>query len=226
MKTTNIFTPISVKRLLALSITASLSLFIFGFAFTANAATLTRSLELGMSGADVSALQTYLAKDPVIYQSGLITGYFGQLTKAAVERFQTAQGIVRSGTPATTGYGRVGPVTIAALNTLMNGDSTSPSINSVNVNVTNNSSSLSWNTNENSSSVLYYATSPMYMIEGSATTGVTIGGSSVLVNTYLQASHSTTLSNLSSNTTYYYVIYVRDGFGNESITWPATFRTN
>ena len=64
------------------------------------------------------------------------------------------------------------------------------------------------------------------MVEGSPSTGVTIGGSSVLVNTYLQSSFSATLTNLSPNTIYYYVIYVRDGAGNESITWPTTFRTN
>lgn len=198
----------------------ALSALVFALVPTlANADTLlTRQLQQGMSGADVSSLQAFLAKDATIYPQGLVTGYFGTLTTSAVSNFQAKNGIAT--------VGRVGPVTLSAINSQMNGDSTSPSINSVNVNVTNNSSSLSWNTNENSSSVLYYATSPMYMIEGSATTGVTIGGSSVLVNTYLQSSHSTTISNLSSNTTYYYVIYVRDGLGNESITWPATFRTN
>lgn len=64
------------------------------------------------------------------------------------------------------------------------------------------------------------------MIEGSQTSGVTIGGSSVLVHTDLRSSHSVTISGLNSNTTYYYVVYVRDGSGNESITWPATFQTN
>ncbi len=232
MKTINISAPISTKYVLALSITAVVSLLMFGIAFTANAATLSRSLELGMNGSDVSALQTYLASDSSIYPSGLVTGYFGQLTKAAVERFQTAQGIVHAGTPATTGYGRVGPVTMAALNAKMGGyngpvgNSTSPAINSLSVSTTNTSASLNWNTNENASAVVYYSASPIPMNEASASTGVSIGGSSVLANTNLQSSHSATITGLSPHTYYYYVVYVRDGSGNESITWPATFQTN
>jgi plastocyanin/peptidoglycan hydrolase-like protein with peptidoglycan-binding domain len=76
---------------------------------------LGRSLRLGMSGSDVSALQQFLARDPSIYPEGRITGYFGALTQAAVQRFQAAHNIVSSGTPSTTGYGTVGPRTIAAI---------------------------------------------------------------------------------------------------------------
>lgn len=68
---------------------------------------IARHLDLGTSGSDVTELQTYLSRSPAIYPEGLVTGYFGQLTKAAVERFQTAQGIAFEGTPTTTGYGRV-----------------------------------------------------------------------------------------------------------------------
>jgi len=65
----------------------------FGLAFTANAATLTRQLELGMRGDDVSSLQTFLAQDVTIYPQGLVTGYFGSLTKSAVSNFQARNGI-------------------------------------------------------------------------------------------------------------------------------------
>ena len=68
---------------------------------------IARQLDLGTSGSDVTELQTYLSRSPAIYPEGLVTGYFGRLTKAAVERFQTAQGIAFEGTPTTTGYGRV-----------------------------------------------------------------------------------------------------------------------
>ncbi len=76
---------------------------------------LPRSLALGMEGADVTALQQFLARDPAIYPEGKVTGYFGALTEAAVKRFQAKNGIVSSGTPSTTGYGRVGPKTIGAI---------------------------------------------------------------------------------------------------------------
>ncbi|MHB1316830.1 MAG: peptidoglycan-binding protein [Minisyncoccota bacterium] len=210
-----------------------LSAFMFAFApFVADAATIARSLELGMSGTDVTSLQTFLATDSSVYPSGLVTGYFGELTKAGVERFQAKNGIVSSGTPATTGYGRVGPQTMSAINAQMGGTvvtsgiNTAPAIGIVSTNVSNNSATVSWNTNENASAILYYSNSPIPMTEGSETRGVTIGGSSILVNSNLQTSHVTTISGLNSGTTYYYVAYVRDVNGNESVTWPATFQTS
>ena len=76
---------------------------------------LSRNLKKGSSGADVTSLQQFLAGDPSIYPEGTVSGYFGVLTEAAVKRWQAANGIVSSGTPATTGYGSVGPRTRAAM---------------------------------------------------------------------------------------------------------------
>ncbi len=171
-----------------------------------------------MSGSDVSALQTFLAKDKTIYPQGLVTGFFGTLTTSAVSNFQARNGIAT--------VGRVGPVTLAAINAQMNGDVVSPGIYNLNINASSNSATFSWNTNENSSAVIYYGTSYPNMTESSATTGVSIGGSSYLVNSNLQTAHNGMITSLSPNTTYYYVVYVRDGSGNENITWPATFHTS
>ncbi|MDD5068595.1 MAG: peptidoglycan-binding protein [Candidatus Pacebacteria bacterium] len=185
----------------------------------ASAATLNRQLQLGMSGADVSALQAFLAGLPGVYPQGLVTGYFGPLTKAAVTNFQ-----IRNGIP---GVGRVGPLTLAVLNVQMNGNvgSEAPVIGPLSVDVGRTTTSISWNTRNNTSAILYYDTHPIAMVEASATRGVSVGGSSLLVNNDLRASHSANLSGLDSNTTYYFVVYVRDAFGNENITLPATFRT-
>lgn len=79
---------------------------------------LSRTLSLGMSGQDVSYLQRFLASDPTLYASGGVTGYFGQLTEAAVQRFQAKHGIASSGTPPSNGYGAVGPRTRALIQTL------------------------------------------------------------------------------------------------------------
>lgn len=67
----------------------------------------TRNLSLGMSGPDVTALQQILITlgDLKIPSP---TGYFGQLTKAAVKLYQKANGIPQTG--------NVGPLTRAALN--------------------------------------------------------------------------------------------------------------
>jgi PKD repeat protein len=74
-----------------------------------------RILKSGMSGADVTRLQQLLAADPSVYPEGLVTGYYGELTVAAVQRWQASRGIVSSGSPEATGYGQVGPRTAAAM---------------------------------------------------------------------------------------------------------------
>ena len=78
----------------------------------------TTTLGKGSEGSDVTKLQQYLAKDGTLYPEGLITGYYGSLTEAAVKRFQQKHNIVSSGTPLSTGYGTVGPKTRTTLNSL------------------------------------------------------------------------------------------------------------
>ena len=86
-----------------------------GVSVTSGGLSLARQLDLGDSGEDVTRLQQFLARDTSIYPEGLVTGYYGTLTEAAVERFQARCGIVSSGSAATTGYGRIGPSTIKEL---------------------------------------------------------------------------------------------------------------
>ncbi len=76
---------------------------------------ISRNLKKGMSGADVTRLQQFLALDPNIYPEAQITGYYGALTEAAVKRFQCKNTLVCDGTPESTGYGVTGPRTAALL---------------------------------------------------------------------------------------------------------------
>ena len=69
------------------------------------------TLSLGSHGEDVTKLQQFLAQNKSIYPQGLVTGYYGTETEDAVRRYQALHGIVATGTPATTGYGAVGPST-------------------------------------------------------------------------------------------------------------------
>ncbi|MEX2437527.1 MAG: peptidoglycan-binding protein, partial [Candidatus Paceibacterota bacterium] len=95
------------------------------------------TLRLGIKHPDIMWLQKYLNANPDtqltgsgIGSPGNETDYFGQLTEDAVRRFQIKYGIVSAGTPATTGFGLVGPQTRAKLNEL-NTDKL-PSIQNVN----------------------------------------------------------------------------------------------
>ena len=72
---------------------------------------LIRHLRQGMSGEDVKLLQEVLATDTDVYPEGLVTGYFGPLTKNAVKKFQKIAGIEQ--------VGLVGPKTSARINELL-----------------------------------------------------------------------------------------------------------
>jgi plastocyanin len=76
---------------------------------------ISRTLQKGDSGADVTRLQQYLAGDPSVYPEALVTGYFGSLTEAAVQKWQTKYNIISSGTASTTGFGVVGPQTASSI---------------------------------------------------------------------------------------------------------------
>lgn len=74
-----------------------------------------RNLSRGDSGDDVANLQIFLAHEPSLYPEGAIVGTFGPATERAVQRFQSQNNLVTSGTPETNGYGAVGPRTLALL---------------------------------------------------------------------------------------------------------------
>ena len=76
----------------------------------------TKYLIKGVTNAEVTTLQTVLKSDSTVYPEGLVTGYFGSLTEAAVKKFQAKYGIDQTGT--------VGPITRAKLNSLYCGTTT------------------------------------------------------------------------------------------------------
>jgi len=80
---------------------------------SSTSAIFTTPLYIGLQSEDVRRLQTLLATKPEIYPEGKITGYFGLLTKQAVQRFQLNYGVVTS--KSDSGYGYVGPKTRAKL---------------------------------------------------------------------------------------------------------------
>lgn len=79
-------------------------LFVFGITSSVNALNLSRDLTVGSVGTDVKSLQQFLNDNGYSVASsgvgskGRETTIFGNLTSAAVKKFQAAQGIAQTGT--------------------------------------------------------------------------------------------------------------------------------
>jgi len=73
----------------------------------------SRDLKRGDSGQSVADLQFFL-RDRGHFDND-VTGFFGAVTEGAVQNYQRAANIVSSGSPATTGFGAVGPRTRALI---------------------------------------------------------------------------------------------------------------
>lgn len=209
--------------LATLGILVSVGLTSTAFAYN----TIQTQLDLGESNFDVTSLQTFFRDNASIYPEGLVTGYFGGLTKSAVQRFQAQYGFDQ--------VGRVGPVTRDKINTLINAggwtvsDVSGPSIFSVTQTYGSNSATLGWFTDELATAKVFYSTSPVRMNEGDINSvgfGATSG--QIAVNDNLaRTSQQVIITGLQSNTVYYYVIVSTDLRGNVSLWNPnTTFRTN
>ena len=210
----------SSYRVLAGAMIAAAALFAVGapaFAYAQDA--LTRQLQIGSTGSDVSTLQSFLASDGSVYPQGLITGYFGSLTSAAVSNFQALNGLPTAG--------RVGPATLPVINLQIangTGDISAPVIGAVSVGVASNNATVSWNTSEYATGKVYYSTSPIQM-SNEQPKSVDVSGMVAMTDAGLHGSQSVSLQNLSPNTTYYYLVYTNDQAGNLSMTWPSYFTT-
>lgn len=214
----------TTKSFLGLSVVFAVVL--FALAGVVHADTLYRQLDIGDRGSDVTSLQSWLATDVTLYPQGLVTGYFGNLSSAAVSRFQCRNNIMCSGSAATTGYGRVGPLTLSALNVQMSGGTSggsAPIITFVGASTGNSGATVNWYTNEGARGVVYYSTSPLSVSEQLNSVGVS--GVTAMTDTNFRSSQSVALSGLSANTTYHFLIYTTDQDGNVSVTWPSSFRT-
>lgn len=188
---------------------------------------ITSQLDPGDRGANVTSLQDFLSGAPSIYPEGLVTGYFGSLTKAGVMRFQAEYGFDQ--------VGRVGPMTLSKINSMIatggwvTADTAGPAFYNVAKTISNTSATFSLVTNENTMAHVVYNTSPLMFNEGNINSNGfgAIGGLSVNSYNGLGTSHSFTIPNLQPNTTYYYTIVATDAAGNVSVLGPNNaFRTN
>lgn len=201
------------------------ALVLIGLPILVGAESFNREMEIGMTGPDVSALQTFLAADPSIYPQGLVTGYFGVLTYQAVANFQARNGI--------SAVGRVGPITLAAINGMFgsiggSSDVNAPIITVVTLGSSSSSISAAWVTNEETMSTLYYSISPIYLTESKNSNPYSVSVTGIAVaslNAGLRTSNSVNVQNLLANTRYYFAIRATDQAGNVSVTWPSSVVT-
>lgn len=178
-------------------------------------ALLTQQLDIGETNSDVTELQTFLAANSSYYPEGIISGYFGSLTSAAVARFQTANGLAA--------VGRVGPQTLALINSLMGGggggntggDASAPIIYPETVTAGSNSVTISWTTSESSRGRVMYGNSWPFLYSTAPSVSTSGSGST----------SSVTLTGLTSNTTYFYVLESVDGNGNVQWTTGKSVKT-
>lgn len=197
-----------MKNKTILSFAALMLALMMGTVASAQTATLTRSLDIGSQGNDVTVLQQFLAQSSSIYPEGLITGYYGNLTAAAVTRWQAAHSI--------DPVGRVGPITLAALNAQMGGGTTTgggdvsaPTIYPEAVSVGQNSATISWATSEAAKSRVMYGASWPFLYSTAPSVSTSGYGSTANI----------TLTGLQSHTLYNYVLESVDGSGN--IMWTV-----
>ncbi|MFA6430189.1 MAG: peptidoglycan-binding protein [Candidatus Paceibacterota bacterium] len=193
--------------------------------FTAQtvSAAITSQLGLGSKGSQVTELQQFLATNNSIYPQGIVSGYYGALTKDAVTQFQVNYGISQVGT--------VGPITASKINDIMLSgfglDINAPSISNINIQSGRNSATISWSTNESARGQLYYDAT-MIQSNESSFRGDQAYVSGVLApnNSGVSYSQSITIQNLQPNTVYYYLIRAVDNSGNITLVLPRAFQTS
>lgn len=188
----------------------------FAFAET-TAFTFTRELDPGMSGPDVSALQSFYAGRAEIYPEKLVTGYYGPLTERATMRFQKARGLPQ--------VGRVGPLTLAVLNSYQTPplgysptpqSSGAPILGEETVRTSPHSATFTWMTNKPANARVYYSVTWPFTLKDAPSFYATGG-----LSTY----QSVTISGLPADKTFYYVLESKDVNGEANYRSGKTFVT-
>ncbi len=184
-------------------------------------------LDLGAKSVEVTRLQEFLAANPAVYPEGLVTGYFGALTRAAVLRFQAQNGIAQ--------VGRVGPQTKNKINSLIAtggwqvADVSGPAFYNSTLVQSGASATFNFTTDEMTTARVVFSTAPLQSNEGDINSNGfgPIGGYATYSSSGLNRAHTVTLNNLQSSTSYYYTIIATDAMGNASVVGPnTTFHTN
>ena len=176
------------------------------------------TLKVGSKGADVTSLQQFMASGQDIYPSGLTTGYFGSLSKAAAIQLQLAYDL--------TPDGIVGRNTINKINNVIGVgqgmDISAPIIYNFSASPSARSLYINFTSNEPVKTTVFYDTNPISWTDSTMAYGVPMISGATSIDNSFSSSKQITLSNLSANSNYYYVVMTTDSSGNISVTSPRT----
>lgn len=197
------------------------------FADTTNFTQMTGnpSLQIGSESANVTSLQQFLRSNVNIYPAGLVTGFFGPLTAAAVTQYQLSYNIGVDGI--------AGPVTQNNVNNVIGVgkgiDLSAPVISNLTALPSGRNVSFAFNSNKPVKTTVFYDTKPIILNNwyNSGAASLAIPGISGTESTdsSFSLNKQFTLNNLSAGSLYYYTVTATDQSGNTSITWPSTFVT-
>ncbi len=173
--------------------------------------TVGASINGAILSVDTSTYTPTVASVMVIIQnngSGPISGTFAGLAQGA-----TVVSASNTGTTFTISYtgGSGNDVTLTGVTVAT--DTTAPALSAITAGtLTGNSATITWTTNEASTSQVEYGLTNTY-------------GSLSTLDTSPVTAHSVVLSNLLGSTTYNYRVFSRDAAGNRAISANATFTT-
>jgi peptidoglycan hydrolase-like protein with peptidoglycan-binding domain len=218
---------ISTATIITIVLAMVCALGFLGFANSAHAQTpfISHNLSIGSKGADVTNLQQFLALNGAIYPQGLVTGYYGQLTAAAVTQFQVNYDLPQ--------VGNVGPMTRAKINQVQasgNGLTIrAPVISTISVSTStasNSSATISWTTDKNATGKIHYDTPYLNETEATANFQEPYISGNIVISPSLTNNQNVVINGLAPHTTYHYVIEAIDASGNVNISPQYAFTTS
>jgi peptidoglycan hydrolase-like protein with peptidoglycan-binding domain len=188
-----------------------------GSAGIADAAIVGGTMKLGSRGANVSALQQFLASNRDIYAEGMVSGFYGPLTREAVKQFQLHYNLTPDGV--------AGPATIGRLNSVMAAgrglDIYAPIISNVHASTSGRTANLSFVTSEPARAYVFYDTNALVARDADMSfTAPTISGSTASTVNFSNSS-ALNLTSLNTNSTYNYMLMAIDQSGNVNVVLPA-----